>query len=75
MDTLRFDREGPIGIVTIDRPAVRNCIDRETAAGLAESFESFEADDDLAVAVLAGADGCFCAGSVSEWRFRTNHSG
>lgn len=63
MDTVRFDREGPIGIVTIDRPAVRNCIDRETAAGLAEAFESFEADDDLAVAVLAGADGCFCAGA------------
>ena len=50
-------------VVTIDRPAVRNAVDGPTAAGLAAAFRSFEADDELAVAVLTGAGGMFCAGA------------
>ena len=72
MAKVRFERDGSVGVVTIDRPEVRNCVDRETAAGLADAFRRFEADDELAVAVLTGAEGCFCAGAdlkaVSEGR-------
>ena len=50
-------------IVTIDRPEVRNCVDRETAEALADAFRAFDADDALRVAILQGADGCFCAGA------------
>jgi len=63
MGKVRFERDGSVGVVTIDRPEVRNCVDRETAEGLADAFRRFEADDELAVAVLTGADGCFCAGA------------
>jgi enoyl-CoA hydratase/carnithine racemase len=49
--------------VTIDRPEVRNAIDRETADALAAAFGDFDADDSLSVAVLTGAGGCFCAGA------------
>ena len=55
--------DGPVTIVTIDRPEVRNAVDRPTAAALAEAFRTFEADDDRSVAVLTGAGGTFCAGA------------
>lgn len=49
-------------VVTIDRPKVRNAVDPDTARRLVECFDRFAADDGLAVAVLTGADGNFCAG-------------
>lgn len=61
--TVRTERDGPILVVTIDRPEVRNAVDAPTAAALAEAFGSFDADDALAVAVLTGAGGTFCAGA------------
>jgi enoyl-CoA hydratase len=48
--------------VTIARPQVRNAVDPATAQQLVECFERFAADDALAVAVLTGAGGNFCAG-------------
>jgi enoyl-CoA hydratase len=60
---VRTERRDPILLVTIDRPEVRNCVDRETAAGLAAAFRTFDEDESLRVAVLQGADGCFCAGA------------
>jgi enoyl-CoA hydratase len=62
-DAVRSDRDGPVAIVTIDRPAVRNAVDRPTAAALAQAFRSFEADPELRVAVLTGASGTFCSGA------------
>ncbi len=50
-------------VVTITRPAVRNCVDRETAEDLAGAFRRFDEDDDLRVAILQGQGGCFCAGA------------
>jgi len=55
--------EGPVCIVTIDRPEVRNAVDGLTAAALAEAFRGFEADPASSVAVLTGAGGYFCAGA------------
>lgn len=52
-----------IWVVTIDRPDVRNAVDGPTAALLAEAFREFDRRDDLAVAVLTGAAGTFCAGA------------
>lgn len=61
--SVEFRREGPVAVVTINRPEVRNAIDRPTAKELKERFEAFEADDSLSVAVLTGAGGYFCAGA------------
>lgn len=60
--TVRTDREGPVLVVTIDRPEVRNAVDPATAEALRTAFAAFAADDRLAVAVLTGAGGSFCAG-------------
>src|ERR1700736_5075155 len=61
--TVRIERDGPVVIVTIDRPEGRNAVDRPTAAALAQAFRDFDSDDDLSVAVLTGAGGSFCAGA------------
>jgi enoyl-CoA hydratase len=63
MNTVRCTAEGPVVIVTIDRPEVRNAVDGATAAALADAFRRFDADRALAVAVLTGAGGTFCAGA------------
>ena len=61
--TVRYEVDGPIAIVTIDRPDVRNAVDGPTAAALADAFRTFDADGDLCVAILTGAGGTFCAGA------------
>jgi enoyl-CoA hydratase len=61
--TVHREADGPVLTVTIDRPEVRNAVDRETATSLADAFRAFDADDSLSVAVLTGAGGAFCAGA------------
>src|SRR5262245_34121124 len=60
---VHFEARGPIAIVTLDRPEVANAIDRPTAAELADAFRRFDGEQALHVAVLAGANGTFCAGA------------
>jgi enoyl-CoA hydratase/carnithine racemase len=61
--SIHYEPDGPIVVVTIDRPEVANAIDRPTADALADAFRRFENDDALSVAVLAGANGKFCCGA------------
>jgi len=61
--SVRVDRDGPVTIVTIDRPEVRNAVDGPTAVALADAFRAFDADAGSSVAVLTGAGGTFCAGA------------
>lgn len=55
--------DGPVRIIGIDRPQVRNAVDRPTADALADAFRRFDADESVAVAVLYGEGGTFCAGA------------
>ena len=61
--TVRYETEGPVAVVTINRPEVRNAVDGPTAGHLADAFRRFEDDEDLAVAVLTGQGDTFCAGA------------
>jgi enoyl-CoA hydratase len=63
MSTVRIEHDGPVTIVTIDRPDVRNAVDRATAEALADAFRAFEDDGARDVAILTGAGGAFCAGA------------
>jgi len=54
--------DGPVTIVTIDRPARRNAVDPDTAVALRDAFAAFAADENARVAILTGSDGHFCAG-------------
>src|SRR5437016_4066834 len=63
MATVVVHQEGPVRVVTIDRPDVRNAVDGPTAAALHAAFADFDRDDSAAAAVLTGAGGTFCAGA------------
>ncbi len=62
-ETIRVTRDGPVLVVTIDRPERRNAVDGACAAGLLEAFVAFEADEGSSVAVLTGSGGTFCSGA------------
>jgi enoyl-CoA hydratase len=75
MENVRFEAKDGIAVITIDRPEVRNAVDRPTAAELAAAFRRLDGDEALKVAVLTGAGGVFCAGAdlkgVSDGRGNT----
>jgi enoyl-CoA hydratase len=60
---VRVERDGPVTVVTIDRPERRNAVDGPAAAALADAFRAFDRDPGASVAVLTGAGGAFCAGA------------
>ena len=60
---VRIEQEGPVTTVILDRAAVKNAVDRETAVALAAAFRAFDADPGARVAVLYGDHGTFCAGA------------
>jgi enoyl-CoA hydratase len=57
------ERDGPVAIITINRPQARNAVNPETAAALYDAFCDSERDDAVLATVLTGADGAFCAGA------------
>ncbi len=62
-NTVVVRHDGPVWVVTLNRPQVRNAVDGPTARALADVFRDFDADADARVAVLTGAGGTFCAGA------------
>jgi enoyl-CoA hydratase len=56
------EADGPVAVVTINRPAARNAVDGAVASGIAAALDEFEARSDIQVIVLTGAGGTFCAG-------------
>ncbi len=57
------ERDGPVAIITINRPQARNAVNPETAAALYDAFCDAERDDAVLALVLTGAEGAFCAGA------------
>ncbi len=57
------EKKGKVFTVIINRPEVKNAVDRATSEALATAFRDFEANDDFSVAVLCGAGSNFCAGA------------
>ncbi|NVN85622.1 MAG: crotonase/enoyl-CoA hydratase family protein [Rhodopseudomonas sp.] len=62
-DTILVERDGPVTIVSINRPERRNAVDGLTARKLFDAFLAFDADDTASVAVFTGIGGHFCAGA------------
>lgn len=61
--TVRTTHDGAIAVVTIDRPDRRNAVDRPMATALEGAIAAADDDDEVAVIVLTGAGGTFCAGA------------
>jgi enoyl-CoA hydratase len=56
------ERRGDVLLITLNRPQVRNAVDSALAAGVAGALDELDADEELAVGILTGAGGYFCAG-------------
>lgn len=63
MNGILIETDGPVRIITINRPERRNAVDTETAQALFDACRAFDADDATSVAILTGANGAFCAGA------------
>jgi enoyl-CoA hydratase len=62
MNTLRFEQDGPIGILTLNRPERLNAIDHEMLRELRGFWDERHRDYACRVVIVTGAGRGFCAG-------------
>lgn len=62
-DTILVEHDGPVTIVSINRPERKNAVDGATARRLFDAFRAFDAEPNSSVAVFTGTGGAFCAGA------------
>jgi enoyl-CoA hydratase/carnithine racemase len=61
---ITLQREEQVGILTIERPDVHNCLNLETVQMLRQQVSQLSADRDVRVVIVTGAgDKAFCAGA------------
>ena len=51
-----------VALITINRPEARNALNRAVRSSLPKAITRCDADDDVDVMILTGADPAFCAG-------------
>ena len=56
------ERRGDVLLITLNRPEVRNAVNAAVAEGVGAALDRLDAEDGLAVGILTGAGGFFCAG-------------
>ena len=61
-DNIQVTSCGPITIVKINRPEVRNAVDAPTGRALLQAFRDFDTDDSKSVAILTSTSDHFCSG-------------
>ncbi len=62
--SVRYEQDGPLVTLTIDRPERRNALSAAVRTGLWDGLRRFEMDDTARVLVITGAgDKAFCAGA------------
>jgi len=60
---LLVERDGPVLILTMNRPERRNALSPSMMAAMASAWDEVNADPGIRVAILTGAGGAFCAGA------------
>jgi enoyl-CoA hydratase len=61
-ETIRYERDAHIVVLTYNRPEQRNAVSRQMNAELHEAWRRFRDDDDAFVLVITGEGKAFCAG-------------
>jgi enoyl-CoA hydratase len=61
-DVLKMEVEDRVAVVTLNRPDRRNALNAALRKGIRTAVQSIEADSEIDVAILTGADPAFCAG-------------
>jgi enoyl-CoA hydratase/carnithine racemase len=68
-ETLLVEVDRGVALVTLNRPARLNALDREMTADLFDALWALEADDSVRAVVVTGAGRAFCAGADLEVGF------
>jgi 2-(1,2-epoxy-1,2-dihydrophenyl)acetyl-CoA isomerase len=63
MKHIRMERDGAVGIITIDRRERFNSLDVETAQDFRKAGLRYARDDEIRAVVIRGAGGVFCSGA------------
>ncbi|EID73925.1 enoyl-CoA hydratase/isomerase family protein [Rhodococcus opacus RKJ300 = JCM 13270] len=58
-----LERHGPIAVITLNRPEVRNVVNSDVSAAVGAAMETLAHSPDLRVGILTGAGDTFCAGA------------
>jgi enoyl-CoA hydratase len=61
-DDLLLDKDGPVAVLTLNRPDVMNALSPELLGELCQAFKSLKADKDIRAVILTGNGKAFCAG-------------
>ena len=67
---LLIEHQGPIGIVTMNRPERHNAFDDALITELTDALRAMEADEEVRIVVLSGAGKSFSAGADLNWMKR-----
>jgi enoyl-CoA hydratase len=59
---LLVERDGPLAVLTLNRPKQMNALNAELRLALGAAFRELQADASVRVAILTGAGRAFCAG-------------
>src|SRR3989440_197071 len=57
------ETRGPVGVVTINRPQVRNALNQQTIGELVEALEAYDRDPAVRCMILTGDERAFAAGA------------
>jgi methylglutaconyl-CoA hydratase len=68
--SVAIERQGPVGLVTMNRPERHNAFDDVLIGELTEALRSVEAEDAIRVVVLSGTGKSFSAGADLNWMRR-----
>src|SRR5205085_10260998 len=68
--SLAIERQGPVGLITLDRPERHNAFDDVLIADLTQALRAMEADHAVRLVVLSGTGKSFSAGADLHWMKR-----
>ena len=67
---LAIEHQGPLGLLTLNRPERHNAFDDALIAELTDALRAMEGDDSVRIVVLSGAGRSFSAGADLNWMKR-----
>ena len=62
-ETLRFETEGHLGVLTLNRPDRLNALSKQLTLDLMNVVDQLESDDEIRVLIVTGEGRAFCAGA------------
>ena len=74
-ETILYEKRGNIVVITLNRPAALNSINRQLRSELSDAITQFDEEDDSYVGIITGAGRAFCAGRDLKERASDNASG